>query len=124
VAWRPGAEAVAQAILTKRPLDRTAVDAARRALAHASAYRPPAEPLARDHSSLSAAVAYVGVLRTWAADEEGVLTCTAYEARRTEQPEWPKRDTITRAFGTWAYALRCAGLEDRATKRSLSALAR
>jgi hypothetical protein len=120
-AWKPGAEAVAQAILTKSPLDRTAVEAARRDLARATAYRPPAAPLAGDHAPLSAAIAYVAVLRAWAAEAEGPLSCSSYaDARRTRHPEWPQRETISRAFGTWYYALRCAGLQDQATKRSLS----
>jgi hypothetical protein len=124
-AWKPGAEAVAHAILTKQRPNRIAVDAARRELARVSAYRPPATPLAREHAPLSAAIAYVAVLHAWAAEAEGPLTCTSYAyVRRTQHPEWPRRETIARAFGTWYYALRCAGLEDRATKRSLLALAR
>jgi hypothetical protein len=117
-AWKPGAEAVAHAILTKGPLDRTAVEAARRELARASVYRPPAAPLARDHAPLSAAIAYVAVLRAWAAEAKGPLTCTSYaDMRRTQHPEWPQRETVARAFGTWYYALRSAGLEDRAASR-------
>jgi hypothetical protein len=38
-AWRPGAQAIAAAIIDKSPLDARVVEDARRALAHATAYR-------------------------------------------------------------------------------------
>jgi hypothetical protein len=53
----------------------------------------------------------VDILRRWADDEPGPLSCTRYAAAR--QSEWPTRNTIVRWFGSWDAALRAAGLEDR-----------
>ena len=55
--------------------------------------------------------AILAQLRRWAEGEPGVLSCTRYSAAR--QPDWPTRGTITRRFGSWAAALRAAGLEQR-----------
>jgi hypothetical protein len=52
------------------------------------------------------------VLRAWAADTPGSLSCTRYTADR--QPGWPTRSTITRRLGSWDAALAAAGLSDRA----------
>ena len=116
-AWRPGAEAVAQAKIVRGPLDANLVAASRRALAAVSAYRAPGVPLEPDRGYADARTAFLAVLRTWAASVEGPLSCTSYQEARQLHPSWPKRDTIAFAFGGWYEALRSAGLEDRAARR-------
>jgi hypothetical protein len=118
-AWRPGAEAIARAIIAKEPVDREVVETARRELVQATAYRPPSSPLHRNDGKSAARRAYLDVLRSWAASSEGILTCTEYEAtRRRSNPYWPKRETIAAAFGSWYEALVAAGLGERAAHRT------
>ena len=116
-AWRPGAEAVALAKIARGPVDDVLVTTARRNLARATAYTPPPVPLAADARHAEARIAYIDVLRSWAAVETGALSCTAYQAARRRHRHWPKRDTIAFAFGGWYEALRSAGLDDRAARR-------
>ncbi len=119
-AWRPGAEAVSLAKLARGPVDESVVASSRRALAEATRYAPPTEPLPVNPGYGDARNAHLDVLRMWAASVDGRLTCTAYEAARTVHRHWPKRDTIALAFGGWYEALRSAGLADRAARRSLT----
>jgi hypothetical protein len=115
-AWRPGAEAVARAIVGSERVDDEVVARARRELARATAYKSPASPLRRDDGRSGARKAYIDVLRAWAAITDGPLTCTTYRAARLRlRPDWPKRETIAFAFGGWHEALNAAGLADRAT---------
>jgi hypothetical protein len=116
-AWRAGAEAVSLAKIARGPVDERVVASARRALAAATKYTPPAEPLLLDPGYGDARKAHIDVLRTWAASVDGRLTCTAYEAVRGVHRHWPKRDTIAIAFGGWYEALRSAGLAERAARR-------
>jgi LAGLIDADG endonuclease len=116
-AWRPGAQAIADAIINKKPLNDTAVDEARQALAHATAYRPPVTPLRVQDGTSAARAAYLRALRQWAASVDGRLSCGAYAAARLDRhPDWPTRNTITEAFGSWYDALRSAGLAERAAR--------
>jgi hypothetical protein len=116
-AWRPGAQAIAEAIIEKRPLSDHVVEESRRALAYATAYRPPRTALRVDRGLSGARAAYLQVLRQWATTVEGPLSCGTYSAvRRSEHPDWPKRETIAEAFGGWYAALRSAGLEARAAR--------
>jgi hypothetical protein len=116
-AWRPGAKAVALAKLGRNPVDQSVVASARRDLARATAYAPPAHCLEADRGHADARTAYIDVLQTWAKSAEGPLSCTAYEAARRLHPHWPKRDTIAIMFGGWYEALRSAGLASRAARR-------
>jgi LAGLIDADG DNA endonuclease family protein len=116
-AWRPGADAVANAKVAREPVDKRVVQSARRNLAFVTAYQPPAAPLRRDRGHADARTAYIDVLRAWAALADGRLSCTGYEAARRLHPHWPKRDTIAFAFGGWYEALRSAGLAERAARR-------
>jgi hypothetical protein len=116
-AWRPGAQAIAEAIIERSPVSEDVVKEARRALAYATAYRPPAIALGGDSGQSAARAAYLQVLRHWAASMEGPLSGGTYsEVRRSEHPDWPKRETIAEAFGTWYEALRSAGLAARASR--------
>jgi hypothetical protein len=116
-AWRPGARAIADAIIEKGQLHEALVDESRRALAHATAYRPPRTPLRTDPGLSAARSAYLQVLRQWADSVDGPLSCGAYaSARRGEHPDWPKRETIAEAFGSWYDALDVAGFAARAAR--------
>jgi hypothetical protein len=60
--------------------------------------------------------AYLDVLRAFAGElPDGRLTCTAYAHARASHPEWPTRNTLALAFGTWQQALDAAGLGARAS---------
>ena len=115
-AWRPGAQAIAEAIIDKRPLSEPFVEGARRALAYATAYRPPSAPLNVDRGTSAARAAYLEVLKQWAVSVDGRLSCGAYAAARGDHPAWPTRNTIAEAFGSWHDALRSAGLAARAAR--------
>lgn len=116
-AWRPGAHAIAEAVIEKRPLSDRVVQESRRALAYATAYRPPRTALYTDSGLSAARAAYLQVLRQWADSVDGSLSCGTYSSvRRSEHPEWPKRETIAEAFGSWYDALRSAGLAARAAR--------
>jgi hypothetical protein len=114
-AWRPGAQAIAEAIVAKTPLDARLVESSREAFGRAGAYRPPAQPVRRESGLPAARAAFVGVLTDWAREVEGPLSGTAYAAvRRDRHPEWPTRNTIAETFGGWYSALDAAGLARRA----------
>jgi hypothetical protein len=114
-AWRPGAQAIAEAVVAKTPLDGRLVESAREAFAQASAYRRPAEPLRVDNGLADARAAFLGVLKQWAREVDLPLSGTAYAAARRERhPEWPTRDAIAETFGGWYSALDAAGLATRA----------
>jgi hypothetical protein len=116
-AWRPGAEAIADAKMTRKPVDRRVVASARRNLDRATAYAPPVDPLPPDRGHGDARIAYIDVLQTWAESAEGPLTCSGYHAARRLHPHWPKRETIAFTFGGWYEALRSADLASRAARR-------
>jgi LAGLIDADG DNA endonuclease family protein len=114
-AWRLAAKAIAEAVIHKSALDKGFIEQARLEFRHASSYRPPGLPLQIDDGSADACAAYLEVLRQWSASADGPLSCTRYSAaRRYEHPEWPQRNTIAEAFGSWYDALAAAGLTARA----------
>ena len=73
-------------------------------------------PASADADALAARHAYIDVLRAFA-DEvvDGKLTCTAYAQARAGHPDWPTRNTLALAFGSWEQALAAAGLSSRAS---------
>ena len=79
-------------------------------------YHPPPEPLLATDAARAAREAYIDVLRAFA-DElpDRRLTCTAYAHARASHPEWPTRNTLAMAFGSWEQALGAAGLGARAS---------
>jgi hypothetical protein len=117
--WREAAQERAFARMAGRPWDRARVQRVSGQLTALRAYRGPrhpAHPAARATAAGQAWRAYIDVLRAFA-DEAlgGKLTCTAYTRARTGHPEWPTRNTLTIAFGTWEKALAAAGLGARAS---------
>ena len=108
-AWRIGAAEYARG----RNRDEAVIAAAAESLARARAYteRPVVLPT-RDPPT----EAYIDVLRAFA-DElpDRRLTCTAYAHARASHPEWPTRNTLAMAFGSWEQALSAAGLGARAS---------
>ena len=107
-AWRVGAGEYARG----RDRDETVIAEAAEALTRARAYvERPVELPARDPPT----EAYVDVLRAFA----GEFPTAGSRARRTRtrasHPEWPTRNTLALAFGTWQQALAAAGLGARAS---------
>jgi hypothetical protein len=108
-AWRIGAAEYARG----RERDESVIAAAAESLARVRAYteRPVVLP-ARDPPT----EAYIDVLRAFAEEvSDGRLTCTAYTHARASHPEWPTRNTLAQAFGSWEQALGAAGLGARAS---------
>jgi hypothetical protein len=108
-AWRIGAAEYARG----RHRDEAVIKGAAESLARARAYieRPVVLP-ARDPPT----EAYIDVLRAFAHEvPDGSLTCSAYAHARAGHPEWPTRNTLALAFGTWEQALEAAGLGARAS---------
>ena len=60
--------------------------------------------------------ACLDALRTWAASEEGTLSCVGYVRWRDRNAGHPTRNTIASRFGNWHRALDAAGLSDRAAR--------
>jgi MarR family transcriptional regulator, transcriptional regulator for hemolysin len=117
--WRHAAYERASARLACRPWDRACVEGVAARLKALRPYRQPTDPATGRTTHDDARSAYSDVLRVFAAETpDGSLTCTAYARARERHPEWPMRNTITLAFGSWAEALRAAGLGSRASTRS------
>jgi hypothetical protein len=116
-AWRPGAQAIAEAVVARTPLDGRLVESAREAFAQASAYRRPVQPVRVESGLPAARAAFLGVLKQWAREFDRPLSETAYAAARREgHPEWPTRNAIAETFGGWYGALHAAGLAHRAAR--------
>jgi hypothetical protein len=117
--WREAAEERAFARLAGRRWDRARVEYVAGRLTALREYRHPAHspgPAGTEATARDARLAYVDVLRTFAAEvPDGKLTCTTYAHARAGHPEWPTRNTLARAFGTWEEALAAAGLGSRAS---------
>jgi hypothetical protein len=76
----------------------------------------PPEPFVASEPARDAQKAYLDVLRAFAGEvPDGRLTCTAYAHARASHPEWPTRNTLSLAFGSWEQALGAAGLGARAS---------
>jgi hypothetical protein len=114
--WREAAEERVWARIARRPADRARLGRAGDRLAALRTYHPPREPLVATDPARAAKQAYIDVLRAFA-DEipDGRLTCTAYAHARASHPEWPTRNTLALAFGSWEQALGAAGLGARAS---------
>jgi hypothetical protein len=116
-AWRPGAQAIAETVVARTPLDGRLVESAREAFAQASAYRRPVQPVRVESGLPAARAAFLGVLKQWAREFDRPLSETAYAAARREgHPEWPTRNAIAETFGGWYGALHAAGLAHRAAR--------
>lgn len=112
--WREAAQEREFARLAGRRWDRMRVQRVADDLAALRRYRAPVDAiraLAPDAEADAAREAYVDVLRACAGELSGArLTCTAYARTREGHPEWPTRNTIALAFGSWKGALEAAGL--------------
>jgi hypothetical protein len=114
--WREAAQERAFAKIGGRRWDRSRVQRVADGLAKLRVYREPQDAIqkiGRRDGECDARRAYVGVLQAFARETDGALTCSAYARARSRHPEWPTRNTITLAFGSWAEALRAAGLGSR-----------
>jgi hypothetical protein len=111
-----------RAVLARADRDKPAsdrrriIDEAERELRRLRTYRPgaalPSANSRRVQRMYQQNKSWLGLLREWAAGEQGALTATAYnEARRAG---WPTRNTIAIRFGSWYDALAAAGLSQRA----------
>jgi hypothetical protein len=114
--WREVAEERVWARMARRPTDRARLGRAADRLAALRTYHAPPEPFVASEAARDARRAYIDVLRAFA-DEvpDGRLTCTAYAHARASHPEWPTRNTLALAFGSWEQALGAAGLGARAS---------
>jgi hypothetical protein len=117
--WREAAEERAFARLAGRRWDRERVQYVADQLTALREYRHPRHPpgpAETDVTARDARLAYVDVLRAFAAEvPDGKLTSTKYAHSRAGHPEWPTRNTLAAAFGTWQQALAAAGLGSRAS---------
>ena len=114
--WREAAEERAWSRIARRPADRARLTRARDRLAGVRAYRPAPQSFAAVEPARDARRAYIDVLRAFAHKvPDGSLTCSAYAHARASHPEWPTRNTLALAFGTWEQALEAAGLGARAS---------
>jgi hypothetical protein len=116
--WREAAVEFSAASTERRRLDTATVERTRERLASARTYVPPTEPLPPSSSSGYFVEISLGALRASAAEVDGPLTATAYMRVRRSNPHWPDRNTIVRAYGSWAIALALAGLDDRISWRA------
>jgi hypothetical protein len=108
-AWRPAALEIGHARQEQRSRDSSLIAAARAQLQAASEYRSEASAIPFAIPADDGLEAYIVLLQEWAGQKTYQrLTCTAYEADR--KPSWPNRDTLARAFGSWAAALAAADL--------------
>jgi hypothetical protein len=118
VPWRRAALEFAAAKDERRRRDPLLIEQACADLKEARAYHGPSTAIVSTPLRERHAQAYLTVLRAAAGSTDGALTSTDYEAMRARNPDWPTRNTITRAFGAWAAALDAAGLSDRCSRRA------
>jgi LAGLIDADG endonuclease len=118
--WRRAAAESAAARAEGRRRQGWLVDAAVAELRamRAYRYREPPSTADRSYDLSEARAAYTAVLQECAARLDGPVTWTAYDRLRRQQPRWPTRNTIALAFGSWAEAVRAAGLEERLSARA------
>jgi hypothetical protein len=114
--WREAAEERVWARMARRPADRARLGRAGDRLADLRTYHPRREAFVASDGPRAAQQAYIDVLRAFADEVPGGrLTCTAYAHARASHPEWPTRNTLALAFGSWEQALGAAGLGARAS---------
>jgi hypothetical protein len=114
--WQVAAREFAQASVRGRSRD--LITRSRHDLTRARAYGPP-PPAPQPSDAAAACECCVTALQQAADVVAGPLTSTAYmAARRRADEDWPHRNTIVRAFGSWADALRAAGLSERVSARA------
>lgn len=109
--WREAAHERAFAALAGRRWDRTRMQRVADRLKQQRVYvAPDVVGTPTDHAR-EARSAYIAVLREFANEAtDGRLSTNAYKRARERHPEWPTRNTIARAFGSWSAALGAAGL--------------
>jgi hypothetical protein len=113
--WREAALEVAKPRVRRSQLT---IDDAEARMSAIRTYRAPtALPAQTDHRERRSN-AYLEILRTAAKMTNGQLTSTAYHRARLAHPDWPTRNTIAAAFGSWAAALGSAGLAHRCSSRA------
>jgi hypothetical protein len=115
-AWRTAAVELAEADRIRRAPDAAILERARAELTAVSRYRPGPPTLPVIDRDGDARAALVAVLRTWASEAEGPLSCNAYARAAQGHRHWPTRNTFARIFGSWHGALAAAGLSTRAAR--------
>jgi hypothetical protein len=105
----------ARAQRSRRIIDRAVTD-----LAEARTYRAPIAGAIQTNPRQERRRAYLEVLRQAAYVTVGPLTAATYAKVRATHPDWPTRNTIASAFGSWAAALAAAGLGARCSTRARS----
>ena len=96
------------------------IDRAATRLAAARTYRGPSVAVLEAPRQEQQRHAFVDVLKQTALITNGALTARTYATARRRNTEWPTRNTIASAFGSWAAALEAAGLRDRCSARARS----
>jgi hypothetical protein len=118
--WRKGALEYGAARSAGRRRDTARIADACAALVAARRYEPPIQPLPASFAGAFFTETCVSALRHSSGQVEGPLTSTAYMQIREAHPDWPDRNSMVRAFGSWANALELADLSDRTSARALA----
>jgi hypothetical protein len=116
--WRRAALEFANARVERRPRDAALVAAAQADLTAARTYKGANwTPDVADRTRAKAE-ARIEILRCAARQTAGPLTAATYGTLRSAHPDWPTRNAIAKGFGSWADALKAAGLDHRCSARA------
>jgi hypothetical protein len=120
LAWRPGAREIVRAWHEGRHVDPEVLDLARTGLRATNQYVAGPARRQPEPSKAIARAAYLSILKRWAEVYGPPFTCTRYEQARRDHPGWPKRETLSRLFGSWREGIVAAGLCSKSSQERLS----